>query len=171
MSIKGVHCGLRLPLSIEATSDARCPTVRPLASTTYHFRLPASSLPLGKYVDIVNYLCFQRIKRERLEYRSAQKIVNPRTGLRGVCDSHEKALRKPEGPSLLTYHKRLRLVGSFGFVGRSAVIFLQLRRSFGRFLLLAVGRGSSGAVVRSRLATLQRRPSGRSTFIACRNRT
>src|SRR5690349_16369847 len=82
MSIKGVHCGLRLPLRMEATSDARCPTVWPLASTTYHFRLPASSLPLGKYVDIVNYLCFQRIKRERLGYCCAQKIVNPRTGLR-----------------------------------------------------------------------------------------
>src|SRR6185369_7195870 len=121
MSIKGVHCGLRLPLSIEATSDARCPTVRPLASTTYHFRLPASSLPLGKYVDIVNYLCFQRIKRERLEYRTAQKIVNPRrrvclggslrtsavSSLKTMLDAEiaegrrerkEKALRKPEGP-------------------------------------------------------------------------
>src|SRR6185436_1546609 len=75
MSIKGVHCGLRLPLSMEATSDAKCPTVRPLASTTYHFRLPARSLPLGKYVDIVNYLCFQRVKRERLEYPPLRKVV------------------------------------------------------------------------------------------------
>src|SRR5215216_5127948 len=82
MSINGVHSGLRLPLRIEATSEARCPTVCPLASTTYHFRLPARSFPLGKYVDIVNYLYFQRVKRERLEYRSAQKIVNPR---RRVC--------------------------------------------------------------------------------------
>src|SRR5688572_12292494 len=75
MSINGVHSGLRLPLSIEATSEARCPTVRPLASTTYHFRLPARSLPLGKYVDIVNYLYFQRIKRERLEYKPLGKVV------------------------------------------------------------------------------------------------
>src|SRR5690349_24419501 len=75
MSIKGVHCGLRLPLRMEATSDARCPTVWPLASITYHFRLPASSLPLGKYVDIVNYLCFQRVKRERLEYLRPEKVV------------------------------------------------------------------------------------------------
>src|SRR5687768_8658358 len=75
MSINGVHSGLRLPLSIEATSDARCPTVLPSASTTYHFRLPARSLPLGKYVDIVNYLYFQRIKRERLEYKPLGKVV------------------------------------------------------------------------------------------------
>src|SRR5215216_7061707 len=82
MSINGVHSGLRLPLRIEATSEARCPTVCPLASTTYHFRLPARSFPLGKYVDIVNYLCFQRVKRERLEYRSAKKIVNPQSPAR-----------------------------------------------------------------------------------------
>src|SRR5215216_3589293 len=80
MSINGVHSGLRLPLRIEATSEARCPTVCPLASTTYHFRLPASSFPLGKCVDIVNYLCFQRIKRERLEYRTPQNIVNLGSG-------------------------------------------------------------------------------------------
>src|SRR5687768_3991597 len=73
--MKGVHSGLRLPESKEATSDARCPTVWPLASTTNHFRLPARSLPLGKYVDIVNYLCFQRIKRERLEYLRGEKVV------------------------------------------------------------------------------------------------
>src|SRR5215204_6893875 len=75
VSRKGVHSGLRLPVRIEATSEARWPSVWPLASTTYHFRLPASSLPLGKYVDIVNYLCFQRVKRERLEYRTPKKIV------------------------------------------------------------------------------------------------
>lgn len=68
-----------MPVRIKATSDARCPSVCPLASTTYHFRLPASSFPLGKYVDIVNYLCFQRIKRERLEYRWVKKIVKKRT--------------------------------------------------------------------------------------------
>src|SRR5712691_7184283 len=75
MSMNGVHRGLRLPVRMLATSEARCPTVRPAASTTYHFRLPASSFPLGKYVDIVNYPCFQRIKRERVEYRSARKVV------------------------------------------------------------------------------------------------
>jgi len=35
-------------------------------------------LPLGKYVDIVNYLCFQRVKRERLEYKTAQ--INVKLG-------------------------------------------------------------------------------------------
>ena len=64
-----------MPVSIEATSDARCPTVWPAASITYHFRFPARSLPLGKYVDIVNYLYFQRVKRERQEYKTAQKNV------------------------------------------------------------------------------------------------
>src|SRR5436190_16102420 len=60
---------------MDATSEAMCPTVTPVASTTYHFRLPARSLPLGKYVDIVNYLCFQRGKRERLGYRTPLKVV------------------------------------------------------------------------------------------------
>src|SRR6185503_21241248 len=78
MSMNGVHCGLRLPDSIDATSVARWPTVRPAASITYHFRLPASSFPLGKYVDIVNYLCFQRVKRERLEYLCVEKVVKQR---------------------------------------------------------------------------------------------
>src|SRR5689334_7338619 len=85
--MKGVHSGLRLPESKEATSDARCPTVRPLASTTYHFRLPASSLPLGKYVDIVNYLCFQRIKRERLEYERPKKLSTHDGIGRGPCST------------------------------------------------------------------------------------
>src|SRR5882724_5968850 len=82
-SMNGVHFGLRLPVRIEATSEARCPTVSPAASTTYHFLFPARSLPLGKYVDIVNYLCFGRLKRERLEYKSARKIVK----LRGLAGS------------------------------------------------------------------------------------
>src|SRR3990172_10951069 len=73
--MNGVHCGLRLPVKMRATSEARCPTVWPAASTTYQFLFPARSLPLGKYVDIVNYLYLKRIKRERQEYRSAQNIV------------------------------------------------------------------------------------------------
>src|SRR5437773_5792053 len=77
MSRNGVHCGLRLPVNIDATSHARWPTVWPAASTTYHFLFPARSLPLGKYVDIVNYLYFKRLERERLEYRSLLSIVKP----------------------------------------------------------------------------------------------
>src|SRR5215213_1018912 len=115
MSINGVHSGLRLPLRIEATSEARCPTVCPLASTTYHFRLPASSFPLGKYVDIVNYLCFQRVKRERLEYKRPKKL-STREGANadGVhYKSHEKALRDAEGPQLLSYHKTVTACRGF----------------------------------------------------------
>src|SRR5213593_1814722 len=77
MSRNGVHCGLRLPVNIDAISHARWPTVWPAASTTYHFLFPARSLPLGKYVDIVNYLYFKRLERERLEYRSLLSIVKP----------------------------------------------------------------------------------------------
>ncbi|HUQ32963.1 MAG TPA: hypothetical protein VM095_12660, partial [Pyrinomonadaceae bacterium] len=44
-------------------------------STTYHLRLSASPLPLGKYVDIDNSLWNKRLERERIEYRNAQKIV------------------------------------------------------------------------------------------------
>src|SRR6185436_15007110 len=61
--------------------------------------------------------------------------------------------------------KHLWFVGSFG---RSGVVFLQLRRRFRRFRLLAVGR-SSCAVVRSRLATFQCRSSGCSILITGRN--
>src|SRR5712691_4470239 len=75
MSRNGVHCGLRFPDNIDATSHARWPTVWPAASTTYHFLFPARSLPLGKYVDIFNYLYFKRLERERLEYISLLSIV------------------------------------------------------------------------------------------------
>src|SRR5262249_36665785 len=77
---------------MEATSDARCPSVCPLASTTYHFRLPARSLPLGKYVDIVNYLCFQRIKRERLEYKPVRKVVKQTGPTKRPFDMTSKGL-------------------------------------------------------------------------------
>src|SRR3982751_2571986 len=75
MSMKGVHCGLRLPVRILATSVASRPTVCPAASTTNHLRFSASPLPLGKYVDIDSSLWKKRLKRERLEYRNAQKNV------------------------------------------------------------------------------------------------
>src|SRR4051812_8029011 len=58
-----------------ATSVANRPTVCPAASTTYHLRFSASPLPLGKYVDIDNSLWKKRLKRERVEYRNAQKNV------------------------------------------------------------------------------------------------
>ncbi len=31
---------------------------------------------MGKYFDIVNYIYFQRVKRERLEYKPIGKVVN-----------------------------------------------------------------------------------------------
>src|SRR5437762_8317500 len=77
MSRNGVHCVLCLPVNIVATSLAIWLTVWPAASTMYHFLFPARSLPLGKYVDIVNYLYFKRLERERLEYRSLLSIVKP----------------------------------------------------------------------------------------------
>src|SRR6185369_11850751 len=113
MSIKGVHWGLRLPLRMEATSDARCPTLLPLASTTYHFRLPARSLPLGKYVDIVNYLCFQRIKRERLEYLRPRKVVKATTAAHSTKRPFDMTSK---GLGFRTdLENRLRLVG-FGWL-------------------------------------------------------
>src|SRR5688500_10348421 len=112
--MKGVHSGLRLPESKEATSDARCPTVRPLASTTYHFRLPARSLPLGKYVDIVNYLCFKRIKRERLEYKPLGKVVKADGSL--VNAFIVPALGYAKNPGLVS-NPGLNLVNAVGVVG------------------------------------------------------
>ncbi|MGI8567004.1 MAG: hypothetical protein ACR2LZ_11050, partial [Pyrinomonadaceae bacterium] len=41
----------------------------------YHLRFSASPDPLGKYVDIDNSLGKKRLKRERLEYKNARKIV------------------------------------------------------------------------------------------------
>src|SRR5215210_2161134 len=75
MSIKGVHCGLRLPVSTLATSVASRPTVCTAASTTYHLRFSASPVPLGKCVDIDNSLYFKRLERERVEYRNGPKNV------------------------------------------------------------------------------------------------
>src|SRR4051812_2755510 len=75
MSIKGVQRGLRLPVSTLAISVASRPTVCPAASTTCHLRFSASPVPLGKYVDIDNSLWFERLKRERVEYRNGLKNV------------------------------------------------------------------------------------------------
>src|SRR5688572_23372425 len=136
--MKGVHSGLRLPVSKEATSDARCPTVRPLASTTYHFRLPARSLPLGKYVDIVNYLCFKRIKRERLEYKPLGKVVKARNPLKGPSMWSRRASQ-----IIRDLKTDLRFVGGLGWRGATVVPF-QLRRRVGvRGLLIAVRRRRS----------------------------
>src|SRR3982751_2908040 len=88
MSIKGVHCGLRLPERTLATSVASRPTVCPAASTTYHLRFSASPVPLGKCVDIDNSLWFKRLERERLEYRNGLKNVKLRatkTAAAGSC--------------------------------------------------------------------------------------
>src|SRR3954470_11477406 len=82
MSIKGVHCGLRLPDRTLATSVASRPTVCPAASTTYHLRFSASPVPLGKCVDIDNSLWFKRLERERVEYRNGLKNVKLRPATR-----------------------------------------------------------------------------------------
>src|ERR1043165_8540141 len=100
MSIKGVHCGLRLPVKMLATSVASRPTVCPAASTTYHLRFSASPLPLGKYVDIDSSLWKKRLKRERVEYRNAQKNVKLK---RDECGSHKSKgspTRLPESLSI-----------------------------------------------------------------------
>ena len=68
---------LRATLTGQDRSNLRREMADRLTARINHvpFRLPARSLPLGKYVDIVNYLCFQRIKRERLEYLRGEKVV------------------------------------------------------------------------------------------------
>src|ERR1051325_508829 len=98
MSMKGVHCGLRLPVSTLATSVASRPTVCPAASTTYHLRFSASPVPLGKYVDIDNSLCFKRLKRERVEYRNGPKNVKLNRALLGPSASALPAPYVKRGP-------------------------------------------------------------------------
>src|SRR4051812_47492741 len=91
--MKGVHIGLRFPDRIEATSVARRPTGWPSASTTYHLRFSANPVPLGNCVDIDNSLSIYRLKRERLEYRTAPKNVKPQSAAKRFNRQIKEALQ------------------------------------------------------------------------------